>query len=75
MVAILKEAVAKYTKIARMSNLEMGALEPESFSLARVLVGESKDLLVVADIGFSFTNIALVDQGSIRIVKNTRKKN
>jgi type IV pilus assembly protein PilM len=75
MVAILKEAVAKYTKIARMSNLEMGALEPESFSLARVLVGESKDLLVVADIGFSFTNIALVDQGSIRIVYNTRKKN
>jgi type IV pilus assembly protein PilM len=74
MVAILKEAVAKYTKIARMSNLEMKALEPESFSLARALVGESKDLLVIVDVGSSFTNISLMDEGSIRIVYNTRKK-
>ena len=75
MVAILKEAVAKYTKIAQLSNLEMGALEPESFSLARALVGESKDLSIIVDVGSSFTNIALMDRGSIRIVYNTRKKN
>lgn len=75
MVAILKEAVAKYTKIAQLSNLEMGALEPESFSLARALVGESKDLSIIVDVGSSFTNIALMDRGSIRIVYNTRKNN
>ena len=75
MVAILKEAVAKYTKIAQLSNLEMGALEPESFSLARALVGESKDLSIIVDVGSSFTNIALMDRGSIRIVYNTRTKN
>ncbi len=75
MVAILKEAVTKYTKIAQMSGLEMKALEPESFSLARVLVGDSKDLFVIVDVGSSFTNIALMDQGSIRIVYNTRKRN
>ncbi|MBI4811974.1 pilus assembly protein PilM [Candidatus Falkowbacteria bacterium] len=72
-VAILKEAVAKYTKIAQISNLEVKALEPESFSLARALVGESKDLFIVVDIGSFFTNITLIDQGFIRLVYNLKK--
>jgi len=75
LVAILKEVIAKYTKIAEMAGLGILALEPESFSLARSLIQDKNPgLSVIVDIGSSFANIILTEDGTIKLVRNNRKK-
>lgn len=73
LVAILKEVIEKYTKIAQIANLEIKALEAESFSLARSLVGQDKSSNVLIDIGSRFTDITLVKNGSVRVIHNAKK--
>ena len=72
-VAIFKEIIEKYTDIARAAGLEIKALEPESFSLARSLVGGESGLFAIVDIGSSFINITLVENGTVKIIHNTEK--
>ncbi|KKR03954.1 MAG: type IV pilus assembly protein PilM [Parcubacteria group bacterium GW2011_GWF2_39_13b] len=76
LVAILKEAIEKYLKIAKAANIGVLALEPESFSLVRSLVnsGSGKETTLLIDIGSSFADIILVDKGAIRLVRNDKKR-
>jgi len=65
LIAIPKEISAKYMKIANEFNLDLIALETESFSLARSLVGKKEGVFVVIDIGYKMTSITIIDDGLV----------
>jgi len=71
LVAILKNVIDRYFEISKMSNLSVGALEPESISLARSLAGGKSAILV--DVGSFFANINLIEQGVAKIIHNIKK--
>lgn len=70
--AILKDVMEKYVEVAQAADLKIHSLESESFSLMRALVGQTKDPILLLDIGFSSANIVLVDDGTIRIVHSVK---
>lgn len=74
LVAILKEAIEKYLNIAKAAGLGVLALEPESFSLARVLAKNSSEIFVLVDVGSSFADIILIDQGMVKMARNDKKR-
>ena len=65
LVAILKEVAEKYITIASTLGLELIALETESFSLARSLIGSEKGSFVIVDIGNKVTNTTVVENGYV----------
>lgn len=65
LIAIPKETAAKYMQIANAFNLDMVALETESFSLARALVGKRDGAHLIIDIGYKMTGITIVDDGEV----------
>lgn len=65
LVAIPKETTAKYVNIARLLNLNLSALETESFSLARSLVGKKDGVLTIVDIGNKTTSATVVENGFV----------
>lgn len=65
LVAIPKEITKKYTDIIKKTKLELVALETESFSLARSLVGNSEETSMIVDIGNKTTSIIVVENGSV----------
>ncbi|MDD3190411.1 MAG: pilus assembly protein PilM [Candidatus Pacebacteria bacterium] len=65
LIAIPKEISAKYMKIANEFNLDLIALETESFSLARSLVGKKEGVFVVIDLGYKMTSITIIDDGLV----------
>lgn len=70
LVAVPKEVIAKYGRIVQLAGLELGALEAETFSLARSLVGNDKSSIVIVDTGARSSNISIIDKGYIRITHN-----
>ena len=70
LVAVPKEVAAKYARIIQMAGLELKALEAETFSLTRSLVGNDKSSIVIVDTGARSTNISVVDGGYIRVTHN-----
>jgi type IV pilus assembly protein PilM len=65
LIAIPKETSSKYMQIANAFNLDLVALETESFSLARSLVGKRAGAFLIIDIGYKMTGITIVDDGSV----------
>ncbi len=65
LVAIPKETTGKYMNIARLLNLNLSALETESFSLARSLVGKKDGISTIVDIGNKTTSATVVENGSV----------
>ena len=65
LVAVSKELVQKYAKIAEIAKVELVALESESFSLARALVGKEKEPIAIIDIGTSSSNIIIIEGGFV----------
>jgi type IV pilus assembly protein PilM len=65
LIAVPKEVVSKYQRIAKALNLELVALESESFSLARSLIGEDKGTIMLVDFGARSTNLTIIDRGYI----------
>lgn len=65
LVAIPREIMNKYTSIASALKLKLIALETESFSLARSLVGKRKGIFVIVDIGNKMTNITIIENGYV----------
>lgn len=63
LIAIPKETSTKYLKIANSFNLDLVALETESFSLARSLVGKRKGVFIIIDIGYKMTSVTVVEDG------------
>lgn len=55
--------VQKYIDIFRKAKLELVSLETEVFALIRSLVGKDKSRIMIVDMGFVQTNIAIIDKG------------
>ncbi|MCD6094420.1 type IV pilus assembly protein PilM [bacterium] len=70
LVAVPKDVINKYVRIARLLGLSLKTLEVESFSEARALVKEDKRPTLIIDIGGRTTNIIIVDKGFIRLCHN-----
>lgn len=63
LISVPNERIKSYQSIFKAAGLKLVALEIESFSLARALVGSDPTPTILADIGGRSTNIAVVDQG------------
>ncbi len=69
LVAIPKEVANKYAEIAQAANLNLRAIELESFAISRALVGNDAIPTLIVDIGSKITNILIVDNGYVMINK------
>jgi len=69
LVAIPKEVANKYAEIAAAVNLNLKAIELESFAISRALVGNDAIPTLIVDIGSKVTNILIVDNGYVMINK------
>lgn len=58
-----KALVEKYVELFRRTKIELTSLETEVFALIRALVGKDKSRIMLVDMGFMQTNIAIVDKG------------
>ncbi len=70
LVAAPKKEVAKYEGLINSAGLEIGAIELETFSIARALVGDDAGTFLILDMGARSTNIILVEKGIVRISRN-----
>ncbi len=70
LVAAPRKNVAEYESFLAQTSLTLNALELETFSLMRALVGEDMGRFLIADIGYHATNIVLVEKGVIRANRN-----
>jgi type IV pilus assembly protein PilM len=67
LVAAPKKEVARYESIVRNTRLKIKALELETFSLARALVGDDLGVFLIIDIGARATNVILVEKGVVKV--------
>lgn len=65
-VAIPNETIARYQAIFKRVGLSLRALEVETLSYARAVVGADQTPTLVMDIGARSTNITFVDQGFVK---------
>ncbi|MFA5994665.1 MAG: pilus assembly protein PilM [Parcubacteria group bacterium] len=70
LVAAPKNKVAKYEQLAIDAKLKLNAIEIESFSLVRSLIGNDQGNFVIVDIGSRICNIILVEKGVIKANRN-----
>jgi type IV pilus assembly protein PilM len=67
LVAIPKEIIQKYQKIAQLSGLKVQSLETEAFALKRALVKEKeKGVICLVDIGIQSTSFSLIEDGILK---------
>lgn len=66
LVAVPNEVINQCQEIAKLTELELVALEAEVFGLARSLVGERKDTVILVDIGAQSTTCSVVDNGFLK---------
>ncbi len=67
LISIPKEIIKRYQNIFKLAGLKLKALEIESLSLARALVGNDPAPVLLVDIGACSTNIAVIDQGFLKL--------
>lgn len=63
LIAIPKDLIQRYQRIAKGVGLDAVAFELESVSLARSLLGQDKSPALILDIGAQSTNVAIVENG------------
>lgn len=68
--AVPNAVIDNYVKVFQMADLQPQALEIESLSLIRSLVGEDINTHLMIDIGSKSTSINLVDSGYLRLSKS-----
>jgi len=65
-VAVPKELIKKIALIAKKINFDILAVEQESFSIVRALVGNDQESFLIIDLGQENIDFILVDKNSIR---------
>lgn len=65
LIAVPKEIVSKYQRIASGAGLKLTAIESESFSLARSLAGNDQSSIMLIDMGARSTNLTILHKGFI----------
>lgn len=69
LVAVSKEVIERYKRIAKLANLNLVSLELEGLSQGRALLGNDKTPTFVLDIGSRVTNLMIFDNGYLRVSK------
>lgn len=67
LVAVPRDLVDKYQKVADLLKISIDVLEVETFSEVRALVKDEKEPIVIVNIGDRASNVAVVDYGFIMI--------
>lgn len=62
-----KDVVARHARLLELAQLDLAALEVETFPLIRSLLGNDKPTALIVDIGDQVTNYHLIDQGTPRV--------
>lgn len=70
LVAALNKEIERYEKYIESAELKMGFLELETFSFVRSVLGQEPGLYLLADIGSRATNLALVEDGIVKVSRN-----
>lgn len=70
LVAAPKKDIDHFGELVGGTNLEVKAIELETFSITRALVGEDRGTFFIIDIGSRATNIILVEKGVIKVNRN-----
>ena len=70
LVAAPKRDIEHYDRLVSGSELEVNAIELETFSIARSLVGDEQGTFFIIDIGSRATNIILVEGGIVSVNRN-----
>jgi len=70
LVAVPKKEVIRCENIVKYSGLEIKAIELETFSIARSLVGDDMGNFLIIDIGSRACNIILVEKGLVKVNRN-----
>lgn len=67
LVAVPKEVINKYLRIAKALGLKLSALELESFSYIRSLMGSDPSTSCILDFGARSTSFTIIDKGFIQM--------
>ncbi len=70
LVAAPKDKVIKYEDFVKSADLKVKAIELETFSLARSLMGDDMGTFLIIDIGFRACSIILVEKGVVKVNRN-----
>lgn len=70
LVAAPKRDIEHYNRMVSDTKLKVGAIELETFSLVRSLVGDESGGILIIDIGARATNIILVEKGVVVVNRN-----
>ena len=70
LVAAPKKDIEHYNRLVSNTKLKVEAVELETFSIARSLVGDDNGIFLIIDIGARATNIILVEKGTVIINRN-----
>ena len=70
LVAVPKEVIEKFKRISSALGLSLAALEVETFSMVRALVGTDTTPTLVLNMGHFTTTVAVVDHGKLRMSHN-----
>ena len=70
LVALPRAIVEKYKRVAGMVGLNVRALEVETFSMVRSLIGHDPTPQVIINLGYHSTTLAIVDHGKLHVSHN-----
>lgn len=70
LVAAPKREIERYDRFVSDTSLKVGAIELETFSIARALVGEDPGVFLLIDMGYRATNIILYEKGIVIANRN-----
>ncbi len=70
LVAVPKDLINNYNQIIDLTDLRLKAIEEETFSLSRALIGNDKSTVALIDSGARSLNVSIIDNGYIRNIHN-----
>ncbi len=70
LVAVPKEVIEKFKRISQMLDITLVALEVETFSIVRSLMGMDTTPTLILNMGHYTTTVAVVDRGKLRMSHN-----
>lgn len=73
LVAVPKEIIEKFKRVSELAGLHSQALEVETFSLIRSLIGTDPTPTAIINIGHHSTTLAIVDRGVLRASHNINR--
>ncbi len=73
LVAVPKEMIEKLKRAVALAGVNLRALEVETFSMARSLVGPDPAPTAIINLGSQSTTIAMVDRGKLRVSNNINR--